>query len=364
MNVQIYEEASDWIVKHRSGSLDTREKHAFDLWLRRSPLHMHAYLEMSSIWESLSALDSGGIPCADVLIAQARADSSVVPFVLPGDVAEAANTSLRNTGEAISTAGTKRKRRGHSGTQVRRRPVSAYALAACLFLVAALAGWFHIQPEVYSTGIGEQRSLTLEDGSTVVLNARSRITVKYARDSRNIDVLEGQALFRVAKNPERPFIVKSGDARMMAIGTSFDVRRGVSSTVVTVVEGRVAVYSAQTSAPDVRPKSASDEVVVNTGEQVIVTQVTMSAPRPANVATTLAWTQRHLVLATVPLPKVAEELNRYSKRPLVIQDPTLADFNVSGVFSTTDTSLLLQFLRTQPELVVEETKDEIRVRRR
>lgn len=395
MNVQIYEEASEWIVKHRNEGLDPHERRVFDDWLRESPLHVRAYLEMSSVWENLAELDPYSNPDAEALVAQAGMDDGVVPFTPRGNAA--ADTATPAAPAAVTTQAARSG--GHLGRsaafRAHRRSGPLYALAACFLVAVASLGWLHLRPEVYSTGIGEQRSLTLADGSTIALNARSRVEVRYTEDRRSVELVEGQALFQVAKNPRRPFVVRAGDARVRAVGTAFDVWRGRSGTVVTVVEGRVAVgHAARPPAgvtgtvlrdgtpPDGKPRATADgrgfppapsaegaragpsEVLLGSGEQVVVTQVAMTLPKPANVATALAWTRRHLVLATVPLPEVAEELNRYSKRPLVIQDPALADFNVSGVFSTADTTLLLQFLRTQPELVVEETEAEIRVRRR
>ncbi len=366
MNEQIYEEASDWIVKHRSDLLEANERLAFDRWLRQSPLHVRAYLEMSSVWEGLGALKPGVHPQAEVLIAQAQVEDGVVAFAAPTSVAPTWGARERAP-QGASPPSSRSGARQRFSNFARRRAMGPRALAACLVLAVAWVGWLQLRPEVYRTGIGEQRSLTLEDGSTVTLNARSRIKVRYTEGQRSIDLLEGQALFQVAKNPQRPFVVKAGDARVQAVGTAFDVRRARSGTVVTVVEGRVAVNvpPAVARAETVHvPLSKRNEALLGAGEQVVVTQHVVTTPEHANVANTLAWTRRSLVLATASLPDVADELNRYAKKPWVIQDPTLTRFHVSGVFSTTDSVPLLQFLRTQPELIVEETDTEIRVRRK
>jgi len=83
MNLQIYEQAGDWIVKHRNGGLDAHEKRAFDQWLRESPQHIRAYLEMSSVWEDVPSLDRTWNPSAEELIARVRADDNVVPLPAP-----------------------------------------------------------------------------------------------------------------------------------------------------------------------------------------------------------------------------------------------------------------------------------------
>src|SRR5262245_43764984 len=89
MNLQIYEEASDWIVKHRDAGLDAHEKRVFDQWLRESPQHVGAYLEMSSVWESLPALDASWNPSTEQLIRRARDDDNVVALSSSSTMADA-----------------------------------------------------------------------------------------------------------------------------------------------------------------------------------------------------------------------------------------------------------------------------------
>lgn len=394
MNVKIYEEASDWIVKHRNGGLDAREKRTFDRWLRESPQHMRAYLEMSSVWEDLPALERSWNPSAEELIARARADDGVVALSSQSSGADSSlEDAERQPRMSVATIRQVSAHRGDpSTTSFHRKAGLLYALAASILVTFLSAGWFYLQRGVYSTDIGEQRSLTLVDGSTVELNARSRIKVQYTKGERRIELFEGQALFHVAKNKLRPFVVQTGDTRVRAVGTSFDVYRAKSGTVVTVVEGRVAVHTRQ-RLPDtaggfsqsVEPplgagsrgaagradpplessiQATVDEVLIAAGEQVIVTPAAVTHPKRANVAAATAWTRRSLVFDASPLTQVAEEFSRYNVRPLVVKDPQLADFHVSGVFSSVEPTLLLRFLRAQPELVVEETQTEIRIKKR
>ena len=205
MNTQIYEEASEWMIRHREGELDESGKHAFDAWLRRSPEHVRAYLEMSSIWEDVSSLDPSSNASIDELIARAQTTDNIVTLDIDPSHA------LR-MGKASTDAPT----RGFSGRQL----LAASIVIACLG--AGVLAWID-RGRDYSTGIGEQRSITLADGSTIDLNARSRITVRFSEKERDIDLLEGQALFHVAKNKERPFIVHSDGAAVRAVGTEFDV---------------------------------------------------------------------------------------------------------------------------------------------
>jgi transmembrane sensor len=220
--------------------------------------------------------------------------------------------------------------------------------------VACVAGgvfaWLDRAP-VYSTGIGEQRSLTLADGSMVTLDTRTRIRVRFSAGERDIDLLEGRALFRVAKNDRQPFVVQSDRAAVRAVGTEFDVYRRAASVTVTVLEGRVAVTSGQ---------GRVDAVVVPAGEQVAVlgsAQVTSATA--ADVAAATAWTQRRMIFESAPLSAVVEEFNRYNTRRLVVGDPRFSGLHVSGVFASTDPALLVQFLQMQAEISVRERDDEI-----
>ena len=363
MNLQIYEQASDWLVKHRDGGLDAHEKRAFDRWLRESPQHVRAYLEMSSVWEDLPSLDGSWNPSAEELIARARADDNVVPLSAPPAAVTSPLLPAERQPPSAPIGKGPARHSGPGAARSYRKVAFLSALAASLLMVCLSGAWLYSQREVYSTAVGEQRSLTLVDGSTVELNARSRIKVRYTEGERHIDLLEGQALFRVAKNKARPFIVSTGDTRVKAVGTAFDVYRAKSGTVVTVVEGKVTVASRNDFRASSQPSPAKGkgEVYLTAGERVLVTPVEITPPQRTNVAAATAWTRRSLVFDDAPLTEVVDEFNRFNARRLVIQDAQLADIHVSGVFSSVDPTLLLRFLRAQPELVIEETDKEIRI---
>jgi transmembrane sensor len=386
VNTQIYEEASDWIVKNREGYLDAQEKTQFDAWLRESPQNLRAYLEMSAVWEDVAALDPGLNASAAELIARARAEENIVPLESPS---------------ALGTRGPPETMRRNGKIPALGRVGLYYGLAASVLLAFACI-WLYGQWNTYSTGIGEQRSIVLKDGSTVELNSRSRVRARFSDAERDIDLVEGQALFHVAKNPQRPFVVSADGTHIRAVGTQFDVYEKSSGTIVTVVEGKVAVFGEAPLASrevtgDAAPPSsyqapndstlplhvmgerkgarsgsgealvpddgANGAIFLAAGEQVTVTHASTVAVSPvqANVAAATAWTRRSLMFDSSPLTEVAQEFNRYNTRPLVIVDPQLAEFHVSGVFSSVEPSLLLRFLRAQPELVVEETDREIRI---
>ena len=236
-----------------------------------------------------------------------------------------------------------------------RAGVRRFALAACLLLSVSglLAAWQWWRDPVYATQIGEFRSVTLSDGSVVELNARSRVRIEYRKALRRVMLLEGQALFRVAKNHERPFVVVSNSTQVRAVGTQFDVNREITGTVVTVIEGQVAV----TDADDARVFSGASVTsptgtLLRSGNQVRVAGHTVSAPAPTNTAAAIAWTQGILVFDSALIADVLAEVNRYNQRPVVIDDPKVLRMHVSGTFPSSDSAQITRFLAQRFDLEV------------
>ncbi|MBM0108866.1 FecR domain-containing protein [Steroidobacter sp. S1-65] len=344
-NQQIYEEACDWFVDMRMGDVDAAGRQRFDAWVRKSPEHLRAYLEVSEIWDDAPLVDSSAQLSSTDLIARARkAGADVV----------ALNGAARTPTTAV---------RSPSAVRVRLRLAAAATIAFIAIAVGSLIGYEHWREPTYSTGIGEQRSVVLEDGSRAQLNSRTRLKVLFTERARHIELLEGQALFNVAKNPQRPFVVTSGDFSVRAVGTVFDVDRKQSGTTVTVLEGRVAVSSLAEMRPEIAPvpgiEVAPPQVFVDAGEQLRTNASSTAQPAPANVAAATAWTRGSLVLSGSRLGDVVEEFNRHNERPLIIADPSLAEMRISGVYASTDPTLLIEFLREQPALRVEERESSV-----
>lgn len=344
-------QAAEWFVEFRLDEPDAQARQRFMEWLRLSPLHIRAYLEIAGTYADMAPAGVEMKLDVDQLIAAARVDANVVP--------------LKDRLDTQASATTPPQRPAQRGNW--RRPL---AYAASLLLLAVATGWlWHWQVgETYATQIGEQRSLMLADGSQVDLNARSQIRVRLEADARYVDLVRGQAFFKVAKDSNRPFIVSAADARIRAVGTAFDVNRARSGTTVTVLEGRVAVLShakSDSGSADVQPSDspppAPKELLLSAGEQVRLSPAVVWVPQPANVAATTAWTQRKLVFDGTPLQDVIEEFNRYNSRQLVIDDRPLDQFLVSGYYATPDPASLLAFLRSEPTIRVIESEDEVHI---
>jgi transmembrane sensor len=373
VNRQIYQEASGWLVELRAGDVDLTGRAKFDAWLRASPEHVRAFLEASSIWEEAGDPDLDRGHGAEELIALARGHVATNVVPLPSAAPAGRETATTDLGanphahrEAVVAV----------PARVRRRRVLG-ALAASIVVVAGGLIWmalYTLYSPSYSTGTGEERMVRLSDGSTMELNSRSKVRVRFSKAERDIDLVRGQVLFHVAKEPPRPFVVRSDATRVRAVGTQFDVYRQTSGTTVTVLEGTVAVLPVLTeishelgttpaaggTAELARTPSIAT-ILVSAGEQVTVTPSAVTKPTHADVAAATAWTQRELIFDRTSLQEVAQEFNRYNVKPLVVSDGNLKDFHVTGVFSSTDPASLLRFLRAQPGITVEETEDQIRI---
>jgi transmembrane sensor len=401
VNRLVLEEASEWFVDFRVGDVDEGARERFDEWLRRSPEHIRAYMEIARTYAELPLVKLAGKIDVDSLIAYAHSGENVVPF-------DDAGTAQPNAPRALSAETNHRSdlfKRPKRTLRLRRRFLAA-ASGALVLVIAGAVWWQAERFPIYATEIGERRSITLADGSTVDLNSRSRLRIEFAKKERRVELLEGQALFQVAKNKDRPFIVSSGDATVRAVGTQFDVYRRTGGTTVTVLEGRVAVYSTAhveptapapasapssiagpphtpghpaasplaskssssgaapqlpSSPPGLADPSGSSAIFLSAGEQVTVTPAQMAPPQRADIAATTAWMERRLIFDGSSLSDVVQEFNRYNRRQLVIEGSLLSDFHVSGVYSSSDPSSLIRFLRDQPGVKITEGDNEIRI---
>ena len=362
-NTQIYEEACEWFIECRAGDLDDAARAEFDRWLRKSSEHQGAYLEIAAIWNAGPDLDPSSRWDLDKLIAQAAED--------PANIIALERT--RSTNRAL---GSDPSHRVPSSAALAGRRLFAIA-ASIVLTTAALATYFLTSTGVYATALGEQRSLALSDGSTVQLNSRSRIRIRYGEHQRTVDLLQGEALFHVAKDTTRPFIVHSGRTAVRAVGTQFDVYRKADGTIVTVVEGRVSIRhptgpggegerDLRNIAPfnevsDVAQREGEGAIFLTAGEQITVSTNTARKTLHPNLDGATSWTQRQLIFESASLAEVAEEFNRYNERKLVIDPSALGALHISGVFSSADPASLSRFLRDRPGLRVTETAAEIRV---
>jgi transmembrane sensor len=185
--------------------------------------------------------------------------------------------------------------------------------------------------ELFSTEIGQLREVVLSDGSVVSLNTNSAIVVNFTTHARNIDLLRGEALFDVAKNKHRPFIVSAGDTRVRAVGTSFMVSRLPSKPVqVLIREGVVELQ--RVDATEALPVRAGANIRATAAPGVPI--ATVALPE-ANLRRDLAWQHGGIALDNQTLSDAAEEFARYSEVRVIV-DPAVSNRTVTGLFASND----------------------------
>lgn len=206
------------------------------------------------------------------------------------------------------------------------------AIAASLLAVVVTGAMtvYLSQAPAFDTGAGEQRSTTLDDGSRIALNTDSHVTVKFDREQRQVSLDRGEAMFEVAHDAARPFVVMAGDERIRAIGTSFVVRRDGDRVRVTLLRGKVEVTRAGE-----RPQLLA---ILAPGERVSAApQVAPVLDRPALDAVT-AWRRGEILFRDTPLSEAVAEVNRYGQDRVVVNDARLGALPISGVFATDDSA--------------------------
>jgi transmembrane sensor len=344
-------QASGWVetMRHASPGDEMR----FVAWLKESPRNVRDFLLMLSLDCALERVDAERLHSIEALIR--KVDQRVTPL------------TLRPAPAAAAAAG-------------RSRRLRRAALAAG-FLVAAVGALFwYAHPgflgfHEFETATGEQRTFELEDGSVVSLNTHSRVAVRLTAHAREVRLLRGEALFHVAHDPSRPFLVSTEDAVVQAVGTQFDVYRRDDGTVVAVLEGRVNVTTAAAApaasgsaaapvagrgtprAAAVRSLGASQEAQVSHEGSVSIREVN-------NVSDTVAWRERRLIFRDQTLGQIVGEFNRYRTQPIRLEGNGVSERIYTGVFDADDANSLLQVLARDPALAVEREGEATLVRLR
>lgn len=213
----------------------------------------------------------------------------------------------------------------------RNRLLPVSIAACCLVAIVALFS-YQAMPSGYSTQIGEQRVVVLEDGTRVTLNTDTKIDVKLGA-VRLVRLIKGEGYFDVAHDIERPFIVETSAGRTQALGTEFSVRINNDSTMVTVVEGSVSVTGANAAAkiPTLSP-----------GESV--TLLSDGTPTPKETVDTTAiryWREGKVYFEDERLDNSVTEFNRYLDRKLIISTKELNDLRIGGIFQASDVDAFL-----------------------
>lgn len=357
------EEAAHWWTLLNDEGATAADRREFLSWVSRSPERIEAYLAMERL---MAALQSREVRWPDTpagaLIREAKSSSEAAsePAIFP-DLRSAGHSDAPHAESA-----------GGRWTGVKWR-LSLGAVAAGI--AAGLVAIWLLLPAAsqrYATGLGEQRSVLLADGSRVTLDSASSIDVHLGRHRRIIDLLRGEALFQVSHDPARPFDVYADGAVVRAIGTEFNVDIRSSYAAVTVLQGQVAVMNGAqaslpvpTGGPPARGGPAVQgfpappgALLLGVAQRVIITPAGMGNPqRVDDLPAVTAWTRGQLVFESRSLGEVVDELDHSSAQRIVIQSDRLRSRRVTGVIQLDDPSSLLSFLSDVPGVVIHKTSD-------
>lgn len=234
----------------------------------------------------------------------------------------------------------------------------AAAAAAVWLAVINVGGMFSSPPATHFYETTDNTQLiTLGDGSTVNLNVNTRLSVTMMDDERRTALEHGEALFTVTKDQERPFFVALGDRQVQVVGTAFNILRHSGAVTVTVTEGIVDV-----AATDAKTGVSTERLTA--GKQLHHQEGTLqNVVTEVNSAIVTSWQEGFLEYEGAPLSKVIEDLNRYFKRPIQIDD-TLADLTFSGILSTKDQQAVLDLLANSLPIHMEATDEAIMLTRK
>lgn len=298
--------AGRWDARLRSPQCTDQDRRNFAAWRDADPSHQAAFERLQSIIVGLRQERS-------------RADLRAIRDSALGAVSK--RRVRRNFGMAAAVA-------------------AGVVLAATWLLVAGRGSG----AQIYSTSAGQRSTVELQDGSVLELSSATRVEVAFSDARRSVRLHAGQAIFKVARQQERPFVVRAGDQEIVALGTMFDVRLERSALRVTLLEGRVSVNRDGTDDAHGASDAQSEAVVLQPGQQAVVTQPSRSDAilpssveahvhvRAIDVAKVTAWLDGRVFLEDTPLVDAVAEMNRHSVTRILVTDAQLLNLRVNGMF--------------------------------
>ncbi len=330
----IKEQASLWIVRLDRGDLSPQETHELQQWQARSDFHREYLEKLARNWDDMAVMQ------------------------------ELAALFPINGVHTTSSLG-ERLRSGF--TYLLRPPVWVASSLAIFGLLAVVM--LNQPPHHFQTGIGEQASYTLEDGSSIHLNTNTSLDIDYSDERRVIKLHRGEANFNVAKNPERPFVVYAGEGMVWAVGTAFNVRyidgQNDQYIDVTVTEGTVKVLGETSLDNTQEVANPIDLATLHAGQVGTLERVPTATETTAGQSLKktsyrqtlesidsheldrqLAWHKGLVMFAGETLQQVVHEISRYSGLNIQITDPALSQLKIGGQFRIGETEAMFNVLES------------------
>jgi transmembrane sensor len=329
------EEALDWFVRRRNKGFAAQEEQAFQTWLAANAAHREAFDRWSGEWQAFDEIPQD----MRSLLQRNLAYDQAMEAASSAGAARAKETKEMTTQPAVVPSA------APPGSTRRRVLAPAFAVAALAAVTGGtgLLAWNHWQAQqaqpvftqAFSTQRGQQIEVPLPDGSNLRLDTATRVEVAYYRQHREVKLLDGQAVFAVQADAQRPFQVLAGPVRVSVVGTKFSVRHtpevpGSAGVQVAVGEGKVRVQRIAAG--------ADDSAVLLTARQQIASDArgVLSAVSPVATVDFAPWREHRLSFDNLRLDQALAELARYSDPQLLVHDPAVAALPITGVFDPRD----------------------------
>ena len=375
----IEQQASEWLAKLDAETPSAEVLAGFKEWVNNAEENRLAFEEMVAFWDDMNILTQAVLPREQL---QAKAIQKAAQEPIQELIQEPNQTALTRLLSPLQALFT------HITVSARAiSTISTKAAFATIMLTIGLlitTSLWSPAPKLYTTDIGEQKTIELADHSIVQLNTNSRLEVDYSADYRRLRLVQGEAHFDVAHNPDRPFEVYAGQGLVRAVGTSFTVHMRKIDVEVIVTEGAVEFDRTDSTAPAQQPKTQINVTAIQgpldteTGKSEISGSATGNSETSAstNPATTtlkveagnmltysandlddikqlvasqieqqLAWRQGMLMFQGEPLQNVVDEISRYTDLKIIIPERSAREMKVGGLFKVGDTESLFEALR-------------------
>ncbi|GJL49062.1 MAG: hypothetical protein NPIRA01_02890 [Nitrospirales bacterium] len=293
------DQAISWFLHLQSEEATAHDLQRHESWLRENPVHRKEYEQVSAMWKDFDQLS---------------------PQVMEKYRVSSRPRAQIRKGWALPSLGMTRSWR-----------LPAALTVALVVFVLSVWWWPYsfVSEESYLTVKGEQRTINLADGSTIFMNTDSQIIVQLSDDERVVKLQQGEVLFTVAHDQQRPFTVYAGNGMIQDIGTQFLIRQSSTNVNVAVLEGVVEVEIKEGT--DIR--STQKSKILRQGDQLVYqASGLMSSIQSFDRDMVLAWTEAQLYFEAKPLKEVIDEWSRYGIADIRLQDPSLGRIPVSGKF--------------------------------
>ena len=322
--------AAEWLTRLPDPNVPLDTVAGWQAWMNADARHAEAFGQIEDLWRDFAAL-----PCPETVPAKAMAADGY---------------------DASMSIGRWKARAGR--IRAARLALAASLAAISLVGMALWQPWKAFGGEMLQTGIGQNRTVMLQDGSSVVLGGDSKVRLSFSAKARELTLVRGEAFFDVARDKLRPFSVQAGPTRVVAIGTQFNVRRNDDDrVVVSVVEGEILVLGAGRAKVHESLSAGSRATLGGAGREPARTERVVSTDATA-------WRSGRLAFESEPLRYVVEDVNRYSARPIELADERIGDLLITGTVRDDNISAWLASLEPafgirvveEPERVVLEIR--------